>query len=178
MDRSDKTIKENFEIRFFLTPSHAKKLLATWRDERRGLHPYSFVDYYFIKGKSKAKIRKWKSLHTPKTEIIFFQRKKGLKTETSRPTSSLWTASVELESLGFKPHLKIVKKKAWLVSKKGLQTYALEFVPGLGWTGEIEVSAKDKMTIPNHLAQLKCWGATGFTKKSMLQLMRKRLDVR
>jgi adenylate cyclase class IV len=177
MGGPEKTVKENIEIRFFLTPTRARKLLATWRNEKRQLHPYSFEDYYFTKGKSQAKIRRWKSSHVPKTEIIFFQRKSGLKTERGRPATSFRNASEELESLGFRPRLKIVKKKAWLVSKKGMQTYALEFVPGLGWTGEIEVPTKDKKTIPNHLAQLKHWGATDFTKKSMFHLMQERLDM-
>lgn len=176
MDVSKGSTKENIEIRFFLTPTGARKLLTKWKNEKRRLEPYSFVDHYFTRGKSRAKIRKWKSAHTPKIEIIFFKRKAGVKTESNKAATSLQTASKELEALGFKPYLKIVKERAWLVSKSGISTYALEFVPGLGWTGEIEVPVKDRKKIPNHVEHLKRMGATRVARKSMLQLMEQRLE--
>ena len=169
-------IKENFEIRFFLTPSGARNLLTKWRSEKRRLEPYSFVDHYFTRGKSRAKVRRWRSAHTPKIEIIFFKRRAGVKTESSEAATSPQTASEELEALGFKPYLKIVKERAWLVAKKGLLTHALEFVPGLGWTGEIEVPVKDRKKIPSHMVHLKQMGVTRITRKSMLQLMEERLE--
>lgn len=166
--------KENIEIRFFLTPAGARKLLTTWRNEKRRLEPYSFVDYYFTRGKPRAKVREWKSAHTPKIEIIFFKRRAGVKTERNKAATSLRTASRELESLGFEPYLKVVKEKAWLVSKRGMSTYALEFIPGLGWTGEIEVPVKGRKKIPSHVENLKRMGAIKVTKKSILQLMEDR----
>ena len=176
MSASEDSVKENIEIRFSLTPANTKKLLATWKSEKRRLQPYSFVDYYFVKGRSRAKIRTWRSAHVPKIEIIFFKRRKGVKTEKGKAATSPRAASKELESLGFMPHLKIIKKRAWLVSKGGLPTYALELVPRLGWTGEIEVPLRDRKKIPSHLEQLRRMGAIGYTMKSMLQLMEERLE--
>lgn len=176
MSASEGSVKENIEIRFFLTPANARKLLAAWKSEKRRLQPYSFVDYYFVKGRSRAKIRTWRSAHVPRIEIIFFRRRKGVKTEKGKAAASLRTASKELESLGFGPHLKIIKKRAWLVCKEGLPTYALELVPRLGWTGEIEVPVRDSKKIPSHLEQLRRMGAIGYTMKSMLQLMEERLE--
>jgi len=167
--------KENIEIRFFLTPTVARKLLTTWKNEKRRLEPYSFVDYYFTRGKSRAKVRKWKSVHTPKIEVIFFKRKAGVKIEMNKAVASLRTASEELKSSGFEPYLTIIKEKAWLVSKRGTSTYALEFVPGLGWTGEIEVPVKGEKKIPSHVKHLKRIGAVKVTKKSILQLMEDKL---
>ncbi len=170
--------KENFEVRFFLPPTRAKKLLALWRNERRRFEAYSFVDHYFTKGRTQAKIRKWNSVHKPRVEIIFFEREHGLKTEESRPATNFQTAMKRLRGQGFSQDLTIYKKKAWLISKKGMPTYAIEYVPGLGWTGEIEVPEQNKKDIQNYVAYLKRLGADGFTKKSMLQIMKQKQRVR
>ena len=98
-----------------------------------------------------------------------------MKTENAKPAQSFRAASKELELLGYKPYLKILKKKAWLVSKKHMPTYAFEYVPGLGWTGEIEIPVKDREKISDRIAELRRMGATNLTKKSMLQLMEQRL---
>jgi len=178
MSLSKGKVKENIEIRFLLTPSAATKLLKTWRREDRRLEPYSFTDYYFTGGRSPAKIRRWNSPHTPKVEIIFHKRKFGVKTERSQDATSLEAASKELKSLGFKPYLRIVKERAWVVSKKGMPTYALEFVPGLGWTGEIEVPLKNRKKIPSLVKDLRHTGTIRATRKSMLQLMEEKLEAK
>jgi len=98
-----------------------------------------------------------------------------VKTEKTRSAQSFLAASKELKLLGFKPRLKILKKKAWLVSKRSMPTYAFEYVPGLGWTGEIEIPVREKGKIADRILELKRMGATGFTRKSMLQLMEERL---
>jgi len=172
------SVKENIEIRFLLTPGAATKLLKTWKREEWRLEPYSFTDYYFTGGKSPAKIRSWNSPHAPKVEIMFHKRRFGVKTERSQAAAGLETASKELKSLGFKPYLRIVKERAWLVSKKGMPTYALEFVPGLGWTGEIEVPLKNRKKIPSLVEDLRHMGTIRVTRKSMLQLMEEKLEAK
>lgn len=173
--RSVESLKRNIEIRFLMKPSKAKKLLAIWKSEKRAIKPYSFVDYYYTLGNLQAKVRHWRSAHTPRTEIILFHRRAGVKTERTGGASSLRSATRELRSMGYTPRLKIVKRKAWLVSKKGQPTYALEFVPGLGWTGETEVSPRDRSRIPRHVAYLKRMGATRVARKSILQLIEEEL---
>jgi len=175
MNQSRTTTKQNIEIRFYFTPRSAKKLLERWRREMWRMKPYSFVDHYFIKSRSQAKIRRWRSSHRPGIEIIFVERRNGVKTEKTRSAQSFLAASKELKLLGFKPRLKILKKKAWLVSKRSMPTYAFEYVPGLGWTGEIEIPVREKGKIADRILELKRMGATGFTRKSMLQLMEERL---
>lgn len=165
-------MKENIEIRFLFTPKSARRLLKQWRSEKWKLEPYSFIDHYFARGKSSVKIRSWRTAHVPKVEIIYFKRTSGVKTERRQAATSLAAASAELRTLGFKPDLKIIKKRAWLASKKGMQTHALEYVPGLGWTGEIEVPVSDRSQIAKHVEHLKQLGAIAVTKKSMLQLMK------
>jgi len=172
------SVKENIEIRFLLTPDAAQKLLTTWKKEKWKLEPYSFADHYFARGRSRAKIRKWRSPHVPKVEIIFYKRRFGVKTERSKAATSLEAASKKLKSLGFKPYLRIVKERAWLVSKKGMPTYALELVPGLGWTGEIEVALKNRKKIPSLVEDLRHTGAIRATRKSMLQLMEEKLEAK
>ena len=178
MSPSKGSVKENIEIRFLLTPSAAKKLLKTWKKNGWRLEPYSFTDYYFTKGKSHPKIRRWNSLHVPKVEIIFHKRRFGVKTERSKAATSLEAASKELGLSGFKPYVKIVKERAWLVSKKGMPTYALELVPGLGWTGEIEVPLKNRKKIPSFVKDLRRMGAIRVTRKSILQLMEEKIETK
>jgi adenylate cyclase class IV len=175
MDTSERRVKENIEIRFFMTSANARKLLATWKSEKRQLEPYSFVDHYFVRGRLRTKVRVWRSAHTPKTEVISFRRRNGVKTEETMSATNLRAATRELESLGFIPYLKIVKKKAWLVSGDGKSTYALELVSRLGWTGEIEVPVRHRKRIPRYLKQLQLMGAVSHSKKSMLQLMEEKL---
>lgn len=167
--------KQNIEIRFFFTTRNAKKLLTRWRKEKWQMRSYSFVDNYFTRGRSRAKIRRWRSSHRSRTETILFYRRNGVKTENTKPAQSFRVASKELELLGYKPYLKILKKKAWLVSKKGMPTYAFEYVPRLGWTGEIEIPVRERGKISDRIAELRRMGATNLTKKSMLQLMEERL---
>ncbi len=166
--------KENFEIRFFLKPESAKRLLALWKNEKRIFKPYSLVDYYFSKGKSQAKVRRWNSDHTPRNEIIFFERKQGLKKEKSQSAPRFHLALMRLRDEGFRSGLRICKKRAWLVSKKGMPTYAIEYIPGLGWTGEIEVPKWNRKKIPPLMRYLERFGASSFTTKSMLQIMQER----
>ena len=70
--------------------------------------------------------------------------------------------------------MRLEKKKAWLITKKGKPTFAIELVPGLGWTGEIEVPEKDKKMITEYIKELKAYGAKDFSKKSLLELYKKR----
>lgn len=169
--------KTNIEIRFFLTPSGARRLIQAWRAEKRSFDPYSFTDFYFTKGKSQAKIRLWKRPRKP-TEMIFSCRKNRVKTETRQIVQDAKAAKKQLETEGFRPYLKIAKKRALLVSKKGQRTYMLELVPGIGWTGEMEVPVKDREKIPHYVSYLRSFGATGFTTKSMLRIMEEKLQKR
>lgn len=153
-----------------MSPAGARKLLNAWKDNKWKFDPYSFTDYYFTKGKQQAKVRVWKQPKMP-TEIIFSWRKNGLKTEIREKVKDFKSAEPILEKKGFGPYLTIFKKKAWLVEKKDMPVFVFELVPGIGWTGEIEVSWKDRRDVPKHVAYLKSMGATDFTKKSMLQIM-------
>jgi len=162
--------KENIEIRFFASPAGARKLLKGWKEEGWRFDPYSFTDHYFMKGKQQAKVRVWRQPKKP-TKIIFSWRKGGLKTEVREKVKNLKTAEPILEKKGFDPHIRIFKRKAWLVEKRGMPVFAFELVPGIGWTGEIEVPWKDRRDVPKHVAYLKSMGAKDFTKKSMLQIM-------
>jgi adenylate cyclase class IV len=167
-------MKENFEIRFFLDKRNAASLVRKWKKEKRKFQAYAFTDYYFVKAKSTAKIRKWKSFHKPSVEIIFVRRKKGFKKERNYPTKSIATATEKLNKLGYKKLSIIEKKRAWLISQKGKPTVALEFIPDFGWTGEIEFPKKDKKKISKYISNLKEYGAKDFSKKSLLELLLKR----
>ena len=165
--------KQNIEVRFFTSPAGARKLLKRWKEEGWRLDPYSFTDHYFKKGKRQAKVRVWRQPKMP-TEIIFSWRKDGLKTEVRENVKDLKTAEPILDKKGFDSYLTIFKKKAWLVEKRGMPMFAFELVPGIGWTGEVEVPWKDRKDVPKHVAYLKSMGAKDFTKKSMLQIMEDR----
>ena len=166
--------KENIEIRFFASPAGARKLLRCWKEDGWCFDPYSFTDYYFMKGKHQAKVRVWRQPKIP-TEMIFSWRKGGLKTEIREKVKDLKSAEPILDEKGFDPYLTISTKKAWLIEKRGMPVFAFEFVPGIGWTGEIEVPWKDRKDVPKHVAYLKSMGAKDFTKKSMLQIMEERM---
>jgi len=168
------TKKENIEIRFFASPTVARKLLKHWKEEKWHFSFYSFVDHYFTKGKQQAKVRVWKRPKYP-MEIIFFWRKNGLKTEVREKVKDLKIAEKILEDKGFDHYLDIIKKQVWYVGKSGMPMFALELVPGIGWTGEVEVPWKDRQDVPKHVAYLKSMGAKDFTKKSMLQIMEERM---
>lgn len=169
--------KENIEIRFFASPAGARNLINHWRNEGWCFDPYAFIDHYFTKGKQQAKVRVWKQPKKP-TEIIFSWRRDGLKTEVREKVNDLKSAEQILEQKGFESYLTILKKKAWLIEKKGMPTLAFELVPGVGWTGEIEVPWKDRHTVPKHVAYLKSMGAKDFTKKSMLQIMEEKKKLK
>jgi hypothetical protein len=166
--------KENIAIRFFTSPAGARNLLKSWKEEGWRFDPYSFTDHYFMKGRQQAKVRVWRQPKMP-TEIIFSWRKGGLKTEIREKVKDLKTAEPMLDKKGFDPYLTIFKKKAWLVEKRDMPVFAFELVPGIGWTGEIEVQRKDRRDVPKHVAYLKSMGAKDFTKKSMLQIMEERM---
>ncbi|VVB73135.1 Uncharacterised protein [uncultured archaeon] len=166
--------KENIEIRFFASPAGARRLLKAWKDGKWKFDPYSFTDHYFRKGGQQAKVRVWRQPRMP-TEIIFSWRRNGLKTEIREKAKDLKAAEPVLEKKGFDPYLTIFKKKAWLVEKRGMPTFAFELVPGIGWTGEMEVPWADRKDVPKHVAYLKSMGAKDFTKKSMLQIMEERM---
>jgi len=166
--------KENIEIRFFMTPASAKAMLSKFRKEKRKFLPYSFTDYYFKKAGAIAKIRKWRSKHGPAVQLIFVKRKNGLKTEAIHPVANLKKEFSNLKQEGYRQDIKIQKKKAWLITKSGKPIYAIEFVHSLGWTGEIEVPEKDKKRIKGHLQELKWYGATDFSKKSLFELYKER----
>ncbi len=166
--------KHNYELRFFFTPGDVRIILSLWKKEGRQFKAYSFTDYYFSRDRRNVKIRRWHSNHKPRIEVITFQRKRGLKTESSRPEVDLRKALKKLLDRGFEKNLVICKKKAWLVSAKGMPTYAIEFIPEIGWTGELEVPQVKKREIRSHIEYLKRNGAFGFTKQSMLQIMKSR----
>jgi len=164
--------KENIEIRFFFSDKKIKNVLKIWRSEKRIFVPYSFTDFYFMKGNKIVKIRRWKSKHNPMLEFIDIERKRGLKKEESKTVKNMKDKVKELKDSGYKEKGIIEKKKAWLIYKTNKPTadYAIEFIPRLGWSGEIEVPEKDKNLIPSYINYLKNLGAYGFSKKPLLIL--------
>jgi len=162
--------KRNIEIRFFLSPAAARRLIRTWHEEGRDVEPHAYIDYYFVKGSSKAKVRKWLSRHTPKIELILFSRKGKVKTEKRKGVKSVQDAIDELEGKEYDSHITVTKKNGWRATSGGPQT-SCELVADLGWTGEIEIPPGERKRTNELIAGLKALGATGFTIKSMLQIL-------
>jgi len=165
--------KRNIEVRFFLSPAAARRLLRSWHEEERKVEPHAYVDYYFTKGASTAKVRRWYSHRSPRIEIIMFSRKGKIKTERRVGAKSVQGAIQELEARGYDASITVDKKNGWRATSGGPRT-SCELVTGLGWTGEIEIPPKDRKKTNELIAGLKAIGATGFTFKPMLQIMAER----
>lgn len=126
------------------------------------VYRYEFDDHYYYPGpgiwnpvEKILKIRRWLKPRKP-TTIYFAQNrvieKNGLKFKQSvYPEGKLPLFSGELNrcqeilrDLGFKKWFTIKKRNAefWEVPTYGFET-VFEFIPGLGWSGELEEEGKD-----------------------------------
>ncbi|MBU0980071.1 MAG: CYTH domain-containing protein [Nanoarchaeota archaeon] len=125
-------------------------------------YEYGFTDHYYRpKGKTwnpvekNIRIREWKDGKYPtaillcKNEVISgkdFQFKRSLyeqgKLELFRGDLAL--CKTLLDDMGFEPWFEVRKEKAslWDVQVKGFNI-AIEHIPGLGWTCELEFSGDD-----------------------------------
>lgn len=180
-DKGSKDNKQNIELRFFVDPSTAKSLLKRWKEEGFKFDPYSFTDFYFRSERSSkrlAKIRKWKKPKRP-ISVIFFSRSNGVKTEEHKKMKSFAHAARYLEKIGYESYLTIDKKKAWQIAKKDAGDYCFEFIPELGWTGEVEIPVGEKSRIRDEIAKLKEMGVKTFSLSPLLESMekKKRLKV-
>ena len=138
---------------------HKKRLLELGG---KLVYKYEFDDYYYHPVlevwnpiRKILRIRYW---HTPKkpTTIYFVKNevlekgrikfKRSLYSKGKLPLFSgkLKLCKELLEDLGFKEWLVLKKKKAefWDIPKHKFQT-VFEFIPGLGWSGELEEEGKD-----------------------------------
>ena len=126
------------------------------------LYPYEFTDYYFKPARERwdplgknLRIREWKTPENPTT--IFFvkieiaslgnlQFKRALYPEGKVPlfSGSVYMCRSLLEDLGFESWFEIHKTKAklWKIPDHGFIT-AVEYIEGLGWTGELEFEGED-----------------------------------
>ena len=178
-EKKEQSKKQNIELRFFVDPSTAKSLIKHWKCEGFHFDPYSFSDFYFRSERSSkklAKVRKWKKPKRP-IEIIFFSRDKGVKTEERKKMKNFAQASNFLEGMGYESYLTIDKKKAWMVKKDGTE-YAFEFIPELGWTGEVEIPVGEKHRLNEEIAKLKLHGAKTFSLSSLLDAMEKKKGLK
>ncbi len=179
MAEKSKDKKQNIELRFFVDPFTAKSLLKKWKKEGFRFNFYSFTDFYFRSERSRkklAKIRKWKRPKKP-TEIIFFSRANGVKTEERKRMKTFGQAVKYLEGLRFESYLNIEKRKAWMVEKKD-KIYAFEFIPEFGWTGEVEIPISKKKSIKQEVAELKTLGVKNFSLSSLLEYMEKKKGLK
>lgn len=126
------------------------------------LFPYEFTDHYFKPiGKTwrlserNLRIREWNYPAEPttiffvKTEIVTIgnlQFKRALYPEGKVP---LYSGNVDacralLGDLGFEPWFDVAKKDSalWEMARHGFKI-PLEFIEGLGWTGELEFEGDD-----------------------------------
>lgn len=141
------------------------------------LFPYSFNDYYFRPEKGKwnpekenIRIREWKKPKRPTK--IFFVKNEILSIDGMRFKRAFYpegkvclfkgdrkTCQNLLQDLNFKPWFIIKKQKAlfWDLPKYRFKTIA-EWIPELGWWGELEFEGKDpkkaKVKIENALKVL------------------------
>lgn len=126
------------------------------------MYPYEFTDYYFKPAREQwdpleknLRIRGWRTpenlttIFFVKIEIFSFgdlQFKRALYPEGKVP---LYSGSVDicrslLDDLGFESWFEIHKTKAklWKIPDHGFIT-AVEYIEGLGWTGELEFEGED-----------------------------------
>ncbi|MEM4134167.1 MAG: hypothetical protein QXO35_01745 [Candidatus Micrarchaeia archaeon] len=173
--------KSNFELRFFLDQSLAKKLSSSWKKEGYKTKIYAFLDIYFKherSAKKLAKIRKWK-IPKFKPEVIFFERKNGVKSESRKKFKNLQTAVNFLEKQGYEKYLEIEKKKGVIFTNKSKKkVYVLENIKGLGWSGEVEIAKDQKQKIKDEIEYLKSLGVSSFTLSSMLEIMEQKLGIK
>lgn len=154
---SDYECEVRFEIKDIDTFKDRIKLL-----EGALIFDYSFYDYYLIPINQRwdpleknLRIREWKYPARPTT--LYFVRNEILNIEGLKFKRAVYKAGKvplhegDLEEcrsiaqdLGFKPWFTIRKEKAHFygVSKYHFKTIA-EYVPELGWTGELEFEGQD-----------------------------------
>ncbi|MEM3702698.1 MAG: hypothetical protein QW054_01485 [Candidatus Micrarchaeia archaeon] len=173
--------KSNFELRFFLSPSLVKNLSSIWKKEGYKIKIYAFSDIYFKHERSSkkiAKIRKWK-IPNLKPEVIFFERKNGVKSESKKKFKNLQIAINFLENQGYEKYIEIEKKKGVMFTNKSKnKIYVLENIRSLGWSGEVEIAKDQKHKLKEEIEYLKSLGVSSFTLSSMLEIMEQRLGIK
>ena len=126
------------------------------------LFPYEFTDHYFKPvgetwrlSERNLRIRDWNYPSEPttiffvKTEIVTIddlQFKRALYPEGKVPmySGSIGACRSLLADLGFEPWFEVAKKDSalWELPRHGFKT-PLEFIEGLGWTGELEFEGEN-----------------------------------
>lgn len=124
--------------------------------------PYEFTDYYFKPTNEQwnpieqnLRIRDWQEPKNPttiyfvKNEILSHGKIKFKRAVYPNGKVSLFSGELSickslLEDLGFKEwfHIKKEKAKVWELSGQGFET-AVEYIDGVGWTGELEFEGED-----------------------------------
>ncbi|MCS7109337.1 MAG: hypothetical protein NZ903_00890 [Candidatus Micrarchaeota archaeon] len=176
---ANKKMKTNIELRFFLSPSLYKKFSNQLMTDGYKAENFAYVDLYYRNENSEkkfAKIRRWR-IPNRKIELIFFERKNGLKSEIKRKFEKFADAASFLEKIGYEPYLKIDKKKCIKFAKKN-KSYFLEYISGLGWSGEIEFAKSEKNRIKEEIEHLKSYGINRFSFASMLEIMEQKLGLK
>lgn len=124
--------------------------------------PYEFTDYYFkpVAGawplsERNLRIRDWRFPENPttiffvKTEIVTIGEIRFKRALYPQGKVAFFSGNVDmcrslLGDLGFEPWFEVAKKDAalWEVPEHGFIT-AVEYIEGLGWTGELEFEGED-----------------------------------
>lgn len=175
--------KSNLELRFFVDPSTAKKLINLWKKHSNfKMKEYSFTDFYFKSersGKKMVKIRKWK-IPKFKPEAIFFERKNGVKSESRKHFGSFRSAAKYLEDLGYEPYLTISKEKVFIFTngKDKKDSVVIEKIKELGWSGEIEIPKEEKHLLKEKINLLKQVGVESFTLNSLLDVLEQKRGLK
>lgn len=149
------------EVRFIIEEIDAfKKRLRELEAEL--VFDYEFTDYYFEPKQDKwnpveknIRIRKWKTPQKPTT--VYFVKNKIIKIDKIKFKRALYlqgkvplfegdleTCKSLLIDLGFKSWFTLKKEKSsiWKLPKYNFYTIN-EYIPGLGWWGELEFEGKD-----------------------------------
>lgn len=134
--------------------------------------PYEFIDHYYKPPtgywnpvEKNVRIRQW--IQPEKDSIVYFvkleivsldglQFKRSLYPEGKQPlfTGPLEICRTLLDDLGFEFWFSLRKEKArlWEVPRHGFCT-AVEYIEGLGWTGELEFEGNDPQQAGNAIKQ-------------------------
>ncbi|MEK6973736.1 MAG: hypothetical protein AABW41_00605 [Nanoarchaeota archaeon] len=145
---------------------------------------YSFYDYYLTPIDQRwnpleknLRIREWKYPTKPTT--LYFVKNEILNIEDLKFKRAVYRAGKvpllegDLEEcmsiaqdLGFKPWFTIRKEKAhfYEISKNKFKTIA-EYIPELGWTGELEFEGQDPLKAKNRIAE--CISLLNIPRKSV-----------
>lgn len=172
-------IKKNIELRFFLEPTLAKKISKTLKEDGFKSKNYSYTDLYFRHEtftNKFVKIRKWK-IPKMKPEVIFFERKNGVKSEHRFKFNSIQAAVKFLEEKGYVPYIKVEKNKCIQFTKKG-KSYVLEKIASLGWSGEVEIPIERKETMKDEINYFKSFGVKSFSLLPILEIIEQKLGIK